>query len=54
MEAVVLSAVSLDFAVMPAVQHRLVSWRPSLPRRMMIRYPLPRMILLREIPTRSL
>jgi hypothetical protein len=23
----------LDFAVMPAVQHRLVSWRPSFHRR---------------------
>ena len=33
------SAAVLDFAVMPAVQHRLVSWRPSLHHRT-IRIPL--------------
>ena len=43
----------VDFAVMPAVQHRLVSWRPSLHRRM-IRYPLPRTIRSRQSSSEKL
>ena len=48
-----LSAASLDFAVMPAVQHRLVLWRPSLLHRMIRSLP-PRAIRLRRSSTKKL
>ena len=47
------SAASLDFAVMPAVQHRLVLWRPSLLHRT-IRNLLPRAIRLRRSSRKKL